>query len=319
MTAWAGGAEPRRVARSDTLLKVAGGLLTPLVLALFGWWTSCYLKDKQDRDERFRLYSELMSQRENSESALRKDMFQEIINPFFEPEPLGIGKTVLNLELLAYNFHESLNIEPLFKDLVRRIEEVPSPTRREEYRSRVERVAREVTRKQMLILREAGAWARMIIPPDSLNTPADSTRNPLGVTRDTTLMIGLPHTDGGPDARPNDTERHFRVTVLGADSSTKEIHLRLEVWRQGGETMAHQDHVDRANVVERIEFWVGFFDFPMIDNTRFVDDLRCAIVLETFEPERIELALLYFPGAYAGLKEKPFYNEVLENLRAGAL
>ncbi len=60
-----------------------------------------------------------MSRREESESALRKDMFQTIIASFVNANARGATSTpsVLNLELLAYNFHESLNLKPLFIDM----------------------------------------------------------------------------------------------------------------------------------------------------------------------------------------------------------
>ncbi|MBI3988141.1 MAG: hypothetical protein HY347_00845, partial [candidate division NC10 bacterium] len=62
------------------------------------------------------------------------------------------------------------------------------------------------------------------------------------------------------------------------------------------------------------EFWVGFFDFPMIDNTRLSHDQRCAIVLTAFGGSSADITAIYFPGSYASLKEKPYYQEVVQNL-----
>jgi hypothetical protein len=62
------------------------------------------------------------------------------------------------------------------------------------------------------------------------------------------------------------------------------------------------------------EFWVGFFDFPMIDNTRLSDDQRCAVILTQFEEPQTKFTVVYFPGSRAGIKEKPYYDEVLQNL-----
>jgi len=61
-----------------------------------------------------RIYLELTSKREESESALRKDMFVSIIESFLRPGAATLDERVLNLELLSYNFHESLNLKPLF-------------------------------------------------------------------------------------------------------------------------------------------------------------------------------------------------------------
>src|SRR5262249_48113505 len=72
------------------ILQPVGGLLTALAVAILGFWTSSYLREREGRDaalrERMetrdtnaRLYSELTSRREEAESALRKDMFTSII------------------------------------------------------------------------------------------------------------------------------------------------------------------------------------------------------------------------------------------------
>jgi hypothetical protein len=63
---------------------------------------------------------------------------------------------------------------------------------------------------------------------------------------------------------------------------------------------------------------LGHFDFPMIDNIRLPHDQRMAVVLNAFDPRRgsADLTLAYFPGKYAGLREKPYYDEVLAKLLA---
>jgi hypothetical protein len=38
------------------------------------------------------------------------------------------------------------------------------------------------------------------------------------------------------------------------------------------------------------------------------------VVLNAFEEGSADITLAYFPGAYASLKEKPYYQEVVQNL-----
>ena len=59
----------------------------------------------------------------------------------------------------------------------------------------------------------------------------------------------------------------------------------------------------------------GAFDFPMVDNTRLSRDQRYAIVLQQFDTSNARIRLLYFPGSRASLRERPYYEEILENLR----
>jgi len=53
----------------------------------------------------------------------------------------------------------------------------------------------------------------------------------------------------------------------------------------------------------------------MIDNTRLTGGDRCAVVLNAFSMHSADLTVVLFPGAYASLKEKPYYNEVMESIR----
>ena len=61
-------------------------------------------------------------------------------------------------------------------------------------------------------------------------------------------------------------------------------------------------------------FYVGFFDFPMIDNTRLNNGNGVAVVLTDFEDQFAKISLVYFPEGRASLKEKPFYDEIVERL-----
>src|SRR4030095_8886675 len=106
----------------DIVLRPLNGLLTALAVALLGYYTSTVLRQSEVRQTNERVYTELMSSREQAESGLRKDMFLSIIQTFLRPETSGIEAKLLNLEMLAYNFHESLNLKPLFSHINRQIE-----------------------------------------------------------------------------------------------------------------------------------------------------------------------------------------------------
>src|SRR5262245_20881505 len=125
------------------------------------------LNRRQALDTNARLYSELMSRREESESSLRKDMFVSIIQSFLTPGSNDLDSKVLNLELLAYNFHESLNLKPLFLDIARRLEKA-DPRERLGYRLRLNQVAREITAKQLFALEGHGKSFRRTVDLDEV-------------------------------------------------------------------------------------------------------------------------------------------------------
>ncbi len=270
-----------------------GGLFTALAIAILGFKSSEFLNRRQSIETNARLYSELMSKREESESALRKDMFQTIIGSFVNAsDKSDINSSVLNLELLAYNFHESLNLKPLFLDLKRRIgrqiEDAPNARVRAEnveYMERLERVAREIARKQVIVLEGVGK---------KFDRSIDLSEDPSG----TTLEAGSLTLDS--------LQATFDVEIVGVDRKDKGLQVALSV-----ET---PDPIE-GRQTKTATFNVSYYDFPMIDNTRLVGGDRCAVVLNSFNEYSADITIVLFPGAYASLKEKPYYSEVIESVR----
>ena len=95
--------------KAEIVLHPLGGLITAITIAMVSYYASDYINRNQENEAKTRLYTELMSRREESESALRKDMFTSIIGTILQNSNT-IDEKILQLELLAYNFHESLNM-----------------------------------------------------------------------------------------------------------------------------------------------------------------------------------------------------------------
>jgi hypothetical protein len=293
----------------DVILKPVGGLLTALAVALVGILGSRYLNQRQADETNIRLYAQIMSSREAADTSLRQQMFNSIIKTFLDPEDASDGgrpeEKVLAVELLAYNFHDALDLGPLFQHLESAIvalrpdgSETDADPRRfterkEELEKRLVRVAREVTGKQIAALEDVGVVREDLLFFDDLDA------HPEGVLlRQEVLTL--------PAEGPFESEepkRRFTLWALQASPERKELKVRLEVWPVG------------ANASEAdLTFSVGYFDFPMIDNVRLAHGQRAAVVLKNWAPGSAKLALVYFPGSRASLKEKPYYDEVVEEL-----
>lgn len=280
--------------RLQILLAPVGGLLTAIAVASLGMMGSRTLERQQSNEAKLRLYSELMTRREESEATLRKEMFQSIIGSFFDANgSASLDTRLLKMELLAQNFHEALNLVPLFEHMQREIDK--SGTSREDkrfYAARLGDLAREVTRKQMIVLEASGRrhdWT--VIISDSLASGSASEQ-----LEDVELNL-----DG--------VKRRFRVTLSGADTVRRELRVGLEI-----ETPAQPGVPQNAVGRYTVEFDVGFFSTPMIDNTRLSNDQRVALVLSDMNQYGASLSLVYFPGSRASLREKPYYEEILRKL-----
>lgn len=275
------------------LVQPLGGLFTAFAIGLLGFKSSEFLNRRQAIETNTRLYSELMSKREESESALRKDMFQTIIGSFVHASGKGdLNASVLNLELLAYNFHESLNLKPLFLDLKRRtsaeIARAPNPSVRAEYQGyldRLERVAREIARKQVIVLEGVGK---------KFDRSIDLAEDPSGESLEPATLV------------LDSLQATFGIDILSVDRANKELEIGLSV---------ETPDPKLGRQTKTATFKVSYFDFPMIDNTRLTGGDRCAIVLNGFSAYAADITVVLFPGAYASLKEKPYYSEVIESVR----
>lgn len=278
----------------DVFLRPVGGLLTALAVAGAGFFASSALDRTQARDTNARLYAQLMNQREGAETSLRKDMFNSIIGTFLKAKPSGhdFEQQVLNLELLAYNFHEALDLAPLFKDVYAKIKSSNSP-KAGDYLRRLEKVADEVKDKQIAALEESGGKLDATINLEKLDQPI------VGSIPTKAVVAG-----GAPLQ-----ETLFTVDPLRADQHKKEIRVQLTV-RSPQASQDPKSPVDPSHVV----FTISPFDFPMIDNTRLPHGQRCAIVVRHFKYPIVDITVVYFPGSRASLKEKPFYDEAMQEL-----
>ena len=284
--------EPKdRWDKFSVILQPVGGLLTATAVAYVGMKGSHLLDQQQARETNARLYSELMSRREEAESSLRKDMFVSIIQSFLQPQAADLDSKVLNLELLAYNFHDSLNLKPLFLDLARKIAASKDPSR-DEYSERIYRVGREVAAKQLFALEGHGKSFRRTVDLEEL-----ARQGRAGVP-----LEGEPITIEGKSCQVN-------LRALSLNLSQPAIEVRLEVKAPEGSNQPDT----------RAQFEVGWFDFPMIDNTRLANGLRCAVTLSNFAAgTAADLTTVCFPGEFASLKDRPYYDEVIQKLQQAA-
>jgi hypothetical protein len=307
-----------------TWLDLIKALALPLVTLVLGYWFNSSLNERQQVESNIRLYAEMMGRREEADSNLRKDMFNSILTTFMARDPSLrltseelIRQQILSLELLAYNFHESLDIGPLFKDVQRRIA-AAGRAANDELRGRLESVALQVIEHQLTALSEAG----MIERGDALPAKIKDLQ--------AYLMFGT-QTVPDPEIKPgegparvclsmkaNDESTHsrqFKLELLDYDETAREVQVHLYVSQPLTAEECRQPTLDlQARREIDTNFVVGLFDFPMIDNTRLSQGERTAVSLTALNPSVLSLALTYFPASRASLKDKPYYDEVIRDL-----
>src|SRR6187402_3157320 len=315
--------------KARPLIELAKVLALPLVTLVLGYWFNASLNERQQLDTNTRLYIEMQGRREEADSNLRKDMFNSILQTFMTRDPAlritsegVIRQQTLSLELLAANFHESLDIAPLFRDVERRIA-LEERSTNVELRSRLESVALQVIERQLTTMSDVGSVVRGDAMTSKLKEPesaaylmfgARTVPNPAinpgeGTSR---LCLTMKADDGSTYFR------QFTLDITGLDERQREVMVRLVISKPIAKEQCQQAELDLvANGEVDTNFSVGLFDFPMIDNTRLSNNQRAAVSLMTLTPDVLSMKVAYFPASRASLKDKPYYDDLNRLLVGG--
>ena len=284
-------------------------------------------------DQNHRLYTELLSRREESANQLRMNMFNTIVGEVFKsPAPLAhsgaqadellrnLSDRLLKLEMLALNFAESLSLRPLFVVLDNQIESMDKDWGahwkiwRSRYRTRLRSLARRVSASQVSALATGGVTFEFQVPIKSLENGK---------------VFKWPRDSANRDVREKDLKlRHEAITQYVRHTSEKDLDgVRRKYSVQFSRPKTDRQTVDVKLEIRELEnqdirpvvmqFKLNYYNFPMVDNTRLSFDQRFALVMQDFDPESsqsITVVGICFPGLYAGQKDKPFLDQVIERL-----
>lgn len=269
-------------------------LLTALMpLALFG--LGFVANRALQEDQRRRAYVELLSRREEAESNLRKDMFGKVIEQFIGPGRGDLDTRILNLELLAYNFHESIDLEPLLRQVYMEAWSDRKSTIAQ--RKRLQKLAQDIASRELDALRESGCTKEGYVDFDTLERE----------------NIALKVIQGHCSASTGLHDRWFRVDVM-TNPEVTDLRRQTEV----DVVLSVRPNEKALDGEKRLSFTVSPFDFPMIDNVRLEDRSRVSLVMSRVDDGGVMLTLVYFPGSRTSLKDRPFHDEVLRTLDESA-
>ncbi len=315
----------------EILARPVAASLTALAIAGIGLMGNCTFRQQQANDSRIardaiqaenlraaaaqdhRLFTELMSKREDAETGLRKDMFTTILGDFFEdPRPEDAGRDIpmrlLKLEMLALNFGESLSLTPLFIELDRDIHETGgeggnfSKLDMIDQRDRLHSLARRVSGRQLSALAPGGMIFEFnvnvqdVVGGKTFRWPDD--RFPTSVEAEANSVMEF---DG--------IKRTYTAEFSNAKRKQKtvDVHFEIQTWDMEAD-------LPLPDTIE-MDFELNFFNFPMVDNTRLSSDQRFALIMERFGDDKtITVVGVCFRGMYSSQRDKPFLDDVINQL-----
>lgn len=252
----------------------------------------------------------LLSQREDSETQLRASMLNSLVEPVIGAEKgtkIPPESKRLLVELLALNFHEHFELNPLMVQVDREFSsnEPPDGMSVEEAkkaRESLRSVARRVSSQQIasLIREETG----------SPNSPAEC--------RFYLIMIGArSHKSGSESCHAygsfnesislDSPDHKYTIHMVAADPDFHNQTLLMTVSLVTND-VGKGEYQDIAS-----RFVLGWFDFPLTDNTLLPDGNRFAFSLEAVNDKSFQLRLIWFPKNYFTPRERPLdYREYLQ-------
>lgn len=160
-------------------LKAFTPIMAGLLIAWAGFVSNYTLSSISSNQESARLITELQIRREQAESELRKDVFDQALQAFLlknkgeDYSTRGMSKQLLRLELLTLNFGDSLSLSPLFAEFredlknLKPVKESEISTFQEtkgELRKRLYSLARRVASSQVSSLVQHGVSKTISIP-----------------------------------------------------------------------------------------------------------------------------------------------------------
>jgi hypothetical protein len=313
------------------IMQALGPALIAATVAIMGSIYSYQQAQMTKASEMREVYTKIMTERESSDNNIRANMFQMLFNAMFDKDINSAGtpdnislikKRVMFLDVLSRNF-DTVDIKPLFEDLdgelTKKIynDKSYSDGAQKDYfamRAELRRIGRNLSVKQLNALASLpGTVVKSIVLIE------DKDKN-LMVMQDDSAA------NGNGDAIP------VEIKAQGLDDGKVEISLEYQ------KTKASDKGFKAPS------FIITFYDMPYIDNSVIDKDMRVGVVLTKYATtkdldlfrDRIdkrlikdyedlksggiakyaELRLIKFPAKYTGHRDRPYLQEILQDLIA---
>jgi len=321
----------------DLWMRVGIPALATLVIGIATLYINHSISERAEREQSSRLYTELISRREQASSAVRKDMFATILSGFLGSGATGdtlagskrLDRDLMKLELLALNFGETLSLGPLFSMMDRRIRTDASYASnlervdRRDFQQRLESLARRVADAQRGSLERQSKEFTIKIPSarigesGSYEWPETPEQEILACQTLGRAQRNFIFTFDNPNAEA----RTIRVALV-----IRTLALSREAPAACVEALSeacYGELPDRCVPFQKRsgttdKFTLNTFNLPLIDNSLLSNNQRFAMVMRKFSTDsETEVLGILFPGTYAGRRDKITLDQAIESLKDG--
>lgn len=311
------------------ILKSLGPAFLAAVVAIMGGWYNLQQAQLNKASEMRQVYTNIMTERETSDNTIRAKMFEMLSNAMFNKGVAAasanhddvrlIKQQVMYLDLMSRNF-DTVDIRPLFEDLdtelTRKIYDDRQYTAGQKgeffsMRAELRRVGRNLAVKQLNAL---ASLPGTVVQGVVLLQTSDGA---IQVIRD--------------EAASNGAEK-IPVEIKADQMADGLVDISLDYRKSKAS--------DRS--FKAPSFQISFYDLPYIDNSVLDMDMRVGVILTKYVAIRdldlyrdrldrklikdyqdlkdggimqyAELRIIRFPARYIGNRDRPYLQEIIQNL-----
>jgi len=298
-------------------------------------WIPYVIGRTSEQSDRAKVYMQVMSEREKADTAIRQEMFKTLLTNYlgrFEDKKdaaeseESFRKRIMFLNLLTLNFQEYLNARPLFEDVYQRLEKAEERDRKD---GKAYRIWGELQKDLFRVARNAASGQAAMLTRSGLSRTFNLTKGKAVCIRLYSVenLVELTDKFEKQPLLDRKTESCSDASVQDSrrmDKGFPAIDVELEEVNESGvrvKVTPYQESfrngtLNFVQALKPIKFEVSFFDLPYMDNTRLFDGSRFALLLSYVDKkeETAEINAIIFKGEFMSLRDRPFFEEMLQKL-----
>ena len=298
-------------------------------------WIPYVIGRTSEQSDRAKVYMQVMSEREKADTAIRQEMFKTLLTNYlgrFEDKKdateseESFRKRIMFLNLLTLNFQEYLNARPLFEDVYQRLEKAEERDRKD---GKAYRIWGELQKDLFRVARNAASGQAAMLTRSGLSRTFNLTKGKAVCIRLYSVenLVELTDKFEKQPLLDRKTESCSDASVQDSrrmDKGFPAIDVELEEVNESGvrvKVTPYQESFRNGTLnfvqsLKPIKFEVSFFDLPYMDNTRLFDGSRFALLLSYVDKkeETAEINAIIFKGEFMSLRDRPFFEEMLQKL-----
>jgi len=328
-------------AKVESFAKILAGFSAAVSAILIPVFINSYTEENR----RAEMFVRTMTEREKADTDIRQSMFKTLMDgylgslkeDFVKADEDAFRRRIMFLELLTINFQEFFNAKPLFEEVYTGLERKRAAAQTDAERRRWDDLERQIIRVSMNIVSRQAKMLNNIGTSAVFNIEKNEpicvrlyNREEFATLRKqdgSPFQSFLPGRCMAPGSNANNGSNGLADTLIDL------VDLTGNTRRQSLEIMPVSvnkayatlqvgiyDDFFEGNVLEgsllkgSLQFDISYFDLPYMDNTKLSDGSRFALVLRDVAGDSVEIEAIRFRNDFMSLRDRPFFEEMLQKL-----